>query len=75
MSVETDQPGVQFYSGNFLENQPGKSGARYIKRSGFCLETQHFPNALSCENFPSIILKAGNSYDTTTKYCFTTSKP
>lgn len=75
MSVETDQPGVQFYSGNFLENQPGKSGAPYVKRSGFCLETQHFPNALSCKNFPSIILKAGSSYDTTTKYCFTVPMP
>ncbi len=70
MDVYTDLPGVQFYSGNSLEGQKGKSGTAYVPRSGFCLETQYYPNAMACENFPSIIFKAGESYDSKTVYAF-----
>lgn len=70
MSVFSDKPGVQFYSGNFLEDQLGKSGTIYAKRAGFCLETQYYPNAMACPDFPSIILKAGEKYHFTTTYAF-----
>lgn len=59
MDMYTTQPGVQFYSGNFLDGTDiGKNNIHYIKRSGFCLETQHFPNSINCDNFSSPILKA-----------------
>lgn len=70
MEVYTDKPGMQFYSGNFLEGQPGKSGTAYKKRSGFCLETQYFPNAMACKNFPSPILRGGEEYHFMTSYRF-----
>jgi len=70
LEVYTNKPGVQFYSGNFLTGQTGKSGAAYVKRSGFCLETQYFPNAMACRNFPSPVLKAGEEYHFTTIYKF-----
>ncbi len=71
MEVSTDMPGVQFYTGNFLEGQPGKSGTPYVKRSGFCLETQYFPNAMACPNFPSIILPNATPWKSVTTYKFT----
>ena len=71
MEVATDMPGMQFYSGNFMEGWLGKSGTPYIKRSGFCLETQYFPNAMACKNFPSIVLPAGKPWKSTTTYKFT----
>lgn len=70
MSVYSDKPGVQFYSGNFLEDQTGKSGTKYAKRAGFCLETQYYPNAMAFEHFPSIVLHAGDPYHFTTSYEF-----
>lgn len=70
MEVFTDLPGVQFYSGNFIDNEVGKEGAVYTKRSGFCLETQYYPNAVNQQNFPSPILKAGEEYNTVTIYQF-----
>lgn len=75
MDVYTDLPGVQFYSGNSLEGQKGKSGTAYVPRSGFCLETQYYPNAMACKNFPSIILKAGETYDSATVYAFNVNDP
>lgn len=67
----TSMPGMQFYSGNFLDNGTiGKGGAIYNKRSGFCLETQFFPNAMKHKNFPSIVLKAGEIYAYRTEYRF-----
>lgn len=71
MEVFTDNYGVQFYSGNFLDGANGKSGTKYQKRYGFCLETQNFPNAINCPNFPSPILRKGEKYQTTTVYKFT----
>lgn len=71
MEVFTDCVGVQFYSGNFIENTwIGKDGKAYQKRGGLCLETQFFPDAIHHENFASPILKAGDTYSTTTIYKF-----
>ena len=71
MEVYTTKPGIQFYSGNHLEGSDlGKGGAIYKKRSGFCLETQYFPNALKHKHFPSCILKEGVEYRHSTIYKF-----
>ena len=71
MDVLTTQPGVQFYSGNYLDGCPrGKDGVPYAKRWGFCLETQSFPDSPHHSDFPSAILKAGEEYRQTTVYRF-----
>ena len=62
LTVQTDQPGVQFYSGNFLKGQAGKGGKMYAHRSALCLETQHFPDAVNQPDFPSTILQPGDTY-------------
>ncbi len=73
MRVLTTEPGIQLYSGNFLDGSlKGKSGARYGVRSAFCLETQHFPDAPNQPNFPSTELKPGQDYQTTTVFRFST---
>lgn len=70
MRVFTDQPGVQFYTGNFLKNQAGKGGKTYRIRSALCLETQHFPDSVNHPNFPSVILKPGEKYAHVCVYAF-----
>lgn len=71
LEVLTDQPGVQFYSGNFLDGSlTGKYGKVYRKRYGFCLETQHFPDSPNRANFPSTVLRPGQKYATTTVFRF-----
>jgi aldose 1-epimerase len=71
MEVFTDQPGVQFYTGNFLDGSiTGKGGKVYHKRYGFCLETQHFPDSPNQKAFPSTVLKAGERLESTTVYKF-----
>ena len=70
MEVLTDRIGVQLYSGNFLEKTKGKGDSYYVRRSGFCLETQSYPGALNNPNFPSIILKANEKYQAKTTYKF-----
>ena len=71
MEVTTDEPGVQFYTGNFLDGSlKGKDGVVYGKHAGFCLETQHFPDSPNQAKFPSTILKPGETYHTTTSYTF-----
>ena len=71
MTVWTDRPGVQFYTGNFLPaGLPGKSGAVYGPRAGLCLETQAFPDAPNHAGFPSIALKAGEIWTSRTEYRF-----
>lgn len=70
MTAYTDLPGVQFYSGNFLEGERGKGGILYGRRNGFCLETQYFPNAVNEPAFACGILKAGEKAVTETKYQF-----
>jgi len=75
LKVHTTEPGIQFYSGNFLDGaRTGKSGAPYIKRSGFCLETQHFPDSPNHPNFPSTELRPGETYRSTTDFIFTIQK-
>lgn len=71
LEVWTDQPGVQFYTGNFLDGSVrGKEGIAYTKRSAFCLETQHFPDSPNHPKFPSTVLTPGERYHTTTIYKF-----
>ena len=62
LKVSTTEPGVQFYSGNFLKGQKGKGGKTYAHRSAMCLETQHFPDSVNHPNFPNAILKPGDTY-------------
>ena len=70
----TDQPGVQFYAGNFMGGTFGKGGKEYIKRGAFCLETQNYPNAVNCPEYPSCVLKPGEKYHTETVYKFSLEK-
>jgi aldose 1-epimerase len=71
MEMFTTEPGVQFYTGNFLDGkQTGKGGVVYKKHGGFCLEAQHFPDSVNHANFPSMILKPGETYRQTTIYKF-----
>jgi aldose 1-epimerase len=71
MEVLTTEPGVQFYTGNFLDGSiRGKGGKVYPKRAAFCLETQHFPDSPNQPGFPSVVLKPGGRYQTTTVYRF-----
>lgn len=71
MEVLTDQPGIQFYSGNFLNGSAlGKKGITYQFRTGLCLETQHYPDSPNKPEFPSVILQPGEAYIHTTIYRF-----
>jgi aldose 1-epimerase len=75
MEVETTEPGIQLYSGNFLDgSEIGKKGIRYGFRSGFCLETQHFPDSPNHPTFPSTTLKIGQRYASTTVIRFSVRK-
>ena len=62
LEIWTTEPGVQFYSGNFLNGQTGKQGKTYAHRSALCLETQHYPDSVNQPRFPSIILRPGGEY-------------
>ena len=71
MEVLTTEPGIQFYSGNFLDgSNVGKRGEAYERRSGLCLETQHFPDSPNHPGFPTTVLKSGDTYRHTTLYRF-----
>jgi aldose 1-epimerase len=70
LEVLTTEPGIQFYSGNFLDGLKGRGGCVYHKRHGLCLETQHFPDSPSKPQFPSTVLQPGDVYETTTVYKF-----
>lgn len=72
MEVYTTEPAVHFYSGNFLHNVKGKNGVMYNERSGFCLETQHFPDAPNHNHFPSTVLVAGKTFNSQTIFSFST---
>ena len=75
MEVLTDQPGLQFYTGNFLDGSiTGKGGKVYQQRYAFCMETQHFPDSPNHPEFPSVELKPGERYHTTTVYRFSTAQ-
>jgi aldose 1-epimerase len=70
LDVATTEPGVQFYSGNHLAGQIGKGGHAYGPRTGFCLETQHFPDSPNHPHFPSTILRPGKPYRSKTVFAF-----
>lgn len=71
MEVMTTEPGIQFYSGNFLDGTSlGKSGTPYRQRSGLCLETQHFPDSPNQQSFPSTVLQPGNTFRSETTWKF-----
>ena len=70
MTVRTDLPGMQVYTSNFLDHEPGKNGAVYDFRAAVCFETQYFPDAVNKEDFPGGVLKAGEKYQSRTSYTF-----
>jgi aldose 1-epimerase len=71
LEILTTEPGMQFYSGNFLDGSfSGKNGAPYVKYAGLCLEPQHYPDAPNHSNFPSTVLRAGEEYRQTSVYRF-----
>jgi aldose 1-epimerase len=72
MRVLTTEPGVQFYSGNFLMGQTAKGGKSYAHQSAICLETQHFPDSVNQVNFPSTILEPGKEFSSSTEFHFST---
>lgn len=72
MELSATQPGVQFYTGNFLDGSKKGKGASFGKHSGFCLETQHFPDSVNKANFPSVILRPGQKYHHTMVHKFST---
>jgi aldose 1-epimerase len=71
LDISTTEPGIQFYSGNFLDGTiTGKGGKVYIQRGGFCLETQHFPDSPNQPSFPSTTLRPGETYHSETVFKF-----
>lgn len=70
MKAYTTLPGVQFYAGNFIDEQKGKDGACYRERMGLCLETQYFPDAIHHSDFPSCVFGGREEYDSETVYRF-----
>jgi aldose 1-epimerase len=71
LTVFTTEPGIQFYTGNFLDGTLiGTSGRTYRQGDGFALETQHFPDSPNHPQFPSTVLRPGQTYHTTTVYQF-----
>ena len=75
LEVYTTEPGIQFYSGNFLDGSlTGKSGKPYVKRSGLCLEAQHYPDSPNRPEWPSVVLRPGQTYRQMTVYRVTVAK-
>jgi aldose 1-epimerase len=75
LEVWSDEPGIQFYSGNFLDGTlKGKSGQVYERNYGFCLESQHYPNSINTPSFPSTVLRPGQTYRQKTEYRFLVGK-
>ncbi len=72
MEVFTTEPGVQLYTANHLDGQPGKSGHAYGKHHAFCLETQHYPDSPNQPSFPTTTLRPGDTFKSRTVYAFTT---
>jgi len=73
MEVSTTEPGVQLYTANFLDGKlKGKAGVTYNRHQAFCLETQHYPDSIHRPEFPSTVLRAGETYSQTTIYKFST---
>jgi aldose 1-epimerase len=75
LTVSTTEPGIQFYSGNFLDGEfVGRHHVRYAKHMGFCLETQHFPDSPNHSNFPSTVIRPGEVRSSTTVFTFGTMR-
>jgi aldose 1-epimerase len=75
MEVLTTEPGLQLYTGNHLDGKlTGHDGVPYQQHSGFCLETQHFPDSVNHAEFPSTILRPGQTYNSTTVFKFNVRK-
>lgn len=74
LELYTEEPGVQFYSGNFLDGSLSGKGQRYAFRSGFCLEPQHFPDSPNQPGFPSTILRPGAHYATVSRFRFSVDR-
>ena len=71
LEVFSDEPGIQFYSGNFLDGTlPSKNNGMYQRRTGFCLETQHYPDSPNQNHFPSVVLLPGDAYASNTMFRF-----
>ena len=71
LEVYTDEPGLQFYTGNFLDGTlPAKGGGTYAKRSGFCMETEHYPDSPNQKDFPSVVLNPGEKYTSRASFKF-----
>jgi aldose 1-epimerase len=70
LTIFSTEPGVQFYTGNFLTGVKGKQGVIYPKRYGFCLETQHFPDSPNKPEFPTVVLNPDERFQTETIYKF-----
>jgi len=70
LETYTVEPGLQFYTGNFLDGSPGRGGKSYVKRGALCLETQHFPDSPNKPSFPTTTLQPGQEYNTKTVYKF-----
>jgi aldose 1-epimerase len=74
LEVSTTEPGVQLYTGNYLDGMEGKYGLHYVKRGAFCLEAQTFPDSPNQQSFPSPVLRPGETYRQTTIYHFSVEK-
>ncbi len=74
VEIRTTQPGLQFYSGNFLDGKPAGTGTVFKYRTGLCLETQHFPDSPNQSSFPSTILRPGQTYSERTVLTFRVTK-
>jgi aldose 1-epimerase len=73
MEIYTTEPAIQFYSGNFLDGTLDMpNGGKYEHRTGFCLETQHYPDSPNQEKFPSVTLNPNEAYKTKTSFKFST---
>ena len=73
MTISTTEPGIQFYTGNYLDGSvTGKGGKVYRKNYGFCLETQHYPDSPNHPDFPSTVLRPGQTFRSTTVHQFST---
>lgn len=70
MQVQTDCPGIQLYTGNFLDGEEGKNGVRYTRRGGICLETQYYPDAVNHPHWKQPVFEAGERYHSETKFIF-----
>jgi aldose 1-epimerase len=72
LEVRTTEPGIQLYTGNWLDGSPGKGNRTYGRRGALCLETQHFPDSPNKPSFPSVVLRPGEEFHSRTVYAFST---